>query len=65
VFVGWARQWCENSRPESERLKATTNSHSANQYRVNGVVSNMPEFNRSFSCKPGAAMVRQNMCRVW
>jgi putative endopeptidase len=64
-FLGWAQQWCENTRPEAERLKALTNGHSANQYRVNGVVSNMPEFQKAFSCKANAPMVRQNMCRVW
>ena len=65
VFLGWAQQWCESSRPEAERLKAATNSHSANPYRVNGVVSNMPEFRQAFSCKADAPMVRQNVCRVW
>jgi putative endopeptidase len=65
LFLGWGQQWCESSRPEAERLKAATNSHSANQYRVNGVVSNMPEFRKAFSCKADAPMVRQNACRVW
>src|SRR6185369_455208 len=35
VFLGWAQQWCENSRPDAERLKAATNPHAANLYRVN------------------------------
>jgi putative endopeptidase len=65
LFIGFAQQWCESSRPEAERLKAATNAHSANQYRVNGVVSNMPEFGRAFSCPADAPMVRQNACRVW
>jgi putative endopeptidase len=65
VFLGWAQQWCESSRPEAERLKAVTNPHSANQYRVNGVVSNMPEFQTAFSCRADSAMVRTTMCRVW
>jgi endothelin-converting enzyme/putative endopeptidase len=64
-FLGWGQQWCESSRPEAERQKAAANSHSANQYRVNGVVSNMPEFRKAFSCKADAPMVRQNVCRVW
>jgi endothelin-converting enzyme/putative endopeptidase len=32
---------------------------------VNGVVSNMPEFQKAFACKAGDAMVRPNACRVW
>ncbi len=65
VFLGWAQVWCENSRPEAERLKAATNPHAANKYRVNGPMSNMPEFQKAFACKAGAPMVRANQCRVW
>jgi endothelin-converting enzyme/putative endopeptidase len=65
LFLGWAQQWCESSRPEAERLKAETNPHAANRYRANGPVSNMPEFQKAFSCKANAPMVRPQACRVW
>jgi endothelin-converting enzyme/putative endopeptidase len=65
VFLGWGQVWCESRRPEYERLQAQTNPHSPGRYRVNGVVSNMPEFQKAFSCKPGAPMVRASACRVW
>jgi endothelin-converting enzyme/putative endopeptidase len=65
VFLGWAQVWCENARPEAERLKALTNPHSSNKYRVNGPVSNMPEFAKAFQCKANAPMVRPSACRVW
>jgi len=65
IFLGWAQMWCENTRPEAERLKAQTNPHASNKYRVNGPVSNMPEFAKAFQCKASAPMVRQNPCRVW
>ena len=65
VFLGWAQVWCENSRPEAERLKAATNPHSSNRYRVNGPLSNMPEFQKAFSCKADSPMVRTDACRVW
>ena len=65
VFMGFAQVWCENRRPEYERLQAQTNPHSPGRYRVNGVVSNMPEFQKAFSCKADAPMVRKNACRVW
>jgi putative endopeptidase len=64
-FIGYAQSWCTNQRPENMRLDALTDPHSPPRYRTNGVVSNMPEFQRAFSCKPGVAMVRQNACRVW
>ena len=65
VFLGWAQSWCENRRPEYERLQAQTNPHSPGRYRVNGVISNMPEFQQAFACKADAPMVRAKACRVW
>jgi putative endopeptidase len=65
VFLGWAQVWCESTRPEAERLKAATNPHSSNKYRVNGPVANMPEFQKAFACKANAPMVRPSACRVW
>lgn len=64
-FLGWGQGWCENTRPERARVLAQTNPHSPGRYRVNGVLSNMPEFRKAFSCKADAPMVRENMCRVW
>jgi putative endopeptidase len=65
VFLGWGQVWCENLRPEHARMQAQTNPHSPGHDRVNGVVSNMPEFQKAFACKAGQPMVRQNQCRVW
>ena len=64
-FVGWANVWCQNRSDEIARLLAQTDPHSPAQFRVNGVVSNMPEFRDAFQCKADAPMVRQNACRVW
>jgi endothelin-converting enzyme/putative endopeptidase len=65
LFLGWAQIWCMNATPEIERLMAQTNTHSPGRWRVNGVVSNMPEFQEAYSCKAGDAMVRPKPCRVW
>ena len=65
VLLGWGQVWCDNMRPEFARMLAQTNPHSPARERVNGVVSNMPEFQKAFSCKAGTPMVRQNQCRVW
>jgi putative endopeptidase len=64
-FLGFAQVWCENIRPEEARTRALIDPHSAARYRVNGVVSNMAEFQKAFACKPGDAMVRPSACRVW
>jgi putative endopeptidase len=65
VFMGWGQVWCENVRPERARMLAQINPHSPGHDRVNGVVSNMPEFQKAFACKADAPMVRKNQCRVW
>ncbi|MGD0669499.1 MAG: M13 family metallopeptidase [Bryobacteraceae bacterium] len=64
-FIGMAQWACGDERPASKRVHALTDPHSPNEYRINGVVSNMPEFAKAFSCKPGQPMVRANACRVW
>jgi len=66
-FVGFAQWACENDRPENARLRALTDPHSPAEYRINGVVVNMPEFSQAFSCKAGQPMVKpaDQVCRVW
>jgi len=64
-FVGMAQWACENQRPENLRVSAVTNPHSPGFARIDGVVSNMPEFAKAFGCKAGQPMVHAPMCRVW
>jgi putative endopeptidase len=64
-FVGNAQWACENRRPEYARMLAITDPHSPNRYRVNGLVVNMPEFERAFSCRLGQPMTKENRCRIW
>ena len=66
-FVGFAQWACANNRPEEMRVRAVTDPHSPAQYRINGVVVNMPEFSQAFSCKAGQPMVNapEKVCKVW
>ena len=66
-FVGFAQWDCSNDRPEDLRLRAMTNPHSSSQFRINGVVVNMPEYAHAFSCKAGQPMVNppEKLCKVW
>ena len=64
-FLGFGRVWCEKRRPEFERLMVTTNPHSPGRWRVNGVVQNMPEFQKAWGCKAGQPMASANACHVW
>ena len=64
-FIAYGESWCSNSTPQYRRMLVQTDPHSTPPARVNGVVSNMPEFQKAFGCKKGQPMVRENACRVW
>jgi putative endopeptidase len=66
-FLGFAQSWCANYRPEALRLLAATNPHSPPKYRVDGPLSNLPEFAAAFQCPAGSPMVRskEQRCEVW
>jgi putative endopeptidase len=64
-FLGYAQSNCENETDELLRLAAQTDPHSPAKFRVIGVVENMPEFQKAFSCRLGQPMVRKPACRVW
>jgi putative endopeptidase len=66
-FLGWAQVWAEKYTPESARLQAQSDPHPLSRFRVNGPLSNMPEFASAFQCKVGDAMVRstEQRCQIW
>jgi putative endopeptidase len=66
-FLGWAQIWRGLQRPEAELQRLKTDSHSPGKWRVNGPLSNMPEFREAFGCKEGDAEVRPaaQRARIW
>lgn len=64
-FVAYGTSWCEQYRPELARSVVLIDPHSIPELRVNNVISNMPEFQKAFSCKVGQPMVHVEQCRVW
>jgi len=66
-FLGYARGWATNTRPEFARLLVNVDPHPLPQFRVNGPLSNMPEFAKAFACKAGDPMVREekDRCQIW
>jgi endothelin-converting enzyme/putative endopeptidase len=64
-FIGMAQWACSNERPENERLQVATDPHSPDFERINGIVSNMPQFQKAFGCKVGQPMVHTPTCKVW
>lgn len=51
VFIGWAQGWNGKSRDEALRVQVSADPHSPRDFRVNGVVRNIPEFYEAFDVK--------------
>jgi putative endopeptidase len=66
-FLGYARGWADNIRPEFARLLTNVDPHPLPQFRVNGPLSNLPAFAQAFKCKQGDPMVRppSDRCAIW
>ena len=58
VFLAFAQAWRSRVRPEQERLRLLTDSHSPPRYRVQGPLANLPEFSRAFACPADARGMR-------
>lgn len=66
-FLGYAQSWCFKAREQYARMLVTLDPHSPPRFRVNGPLSNLPEFAQAFGCQAGSAMVRpaEQRCEVW
>jgi putative endopeptidase len=63
-FLSFAQVWRIKTRDETMRMRISTDPHSPEMYRVNGPLSNMPEFYKAFNIKPGNKMYRDDKDRV-
>jgi putative endopeptidase len=66
-FLAYARAWAGSIRPELSRVLVLQDPHPLAKFRVNGPLSNIPEFAQAFKCKEGDAMVRpqKDRCIIW
>ncbi|ORX98838.1 endothelin-converting enzyme 1 [Basidiobolus meristosporus CBS 931.73] len=63
-FYAYARIWRNLLRDKEASLRISTNVHSPGLWRVNGPLSNLPEFYSAFNVKPGDKMWRSEEDRV-
>ena len=52
-FLGWAQVWKGKYRPELMQMLLRSDPHSPPEYRVNGVLPNIPAFYEAFNVQPG------------
>ena len=66
-FIAWGQFRGDEMRIEQQRVMVQSDPHPMAKYRVNGPLSNLPEFQKAFQCKADAAMVRppDKRCEVW
>ena len=66
-FIGFGQAWRRKLRPETERTRTLTDTHSPAFWRVNGPLSNLKEFHDAWGCKDGDGMVREaaKRARIW
>jgi endothelin-converting enzyme/putative endopeptidase len=64
-FLGYGQGFCSSETPSYITDLIESGYHAPAKHRVNGIVSNMQEFQKAFSCAAGSKMVRRDPCRVW
>lgn len=66
-FIGWAQVWARKYRDDELRKRLVTDPHSPSEYRTNGIVRNMPQFQQAFDVKPGDKLYLppEQVVRIW
>ncbi|ARB93431.1 M13 family metallopeptidase [Legionella longbeachae] len=64
-FLATAHVWAMNIRPQQIRNQITTDPHPPAQYRVNGSLANIPQFQAAYHLSNDSPMVNKNRCVIW
>lgn len=67
ALLGWAQVWRREYRDEELRRRIATDPHSPAEYRVNGIVRNVPEFYEAFNVQEGDALYLppEERVKIW
>ncbi|MBT8284418.1 MAG: M13 family metallopeptidase [Flavobacteriaceae bacterium] len=67
VFIGYAQAWRSKARDEAVRVQINTDPHSPADFRVNGVVRNVPEFYSAFNIQEGDSLylAPEKRVKIW
>ena len=64
-YKHYAISWCEHTRDAAMRERLTSDPHSPERFRVNAVLSRVPEFRRLHGVKEGDAMWHPEPIDIW
>lgn len=66
-FISFARPWARSIKPAAAVQRIRTDPHSPTMYRVEGTLSNIPEFAEAFKCSPNAKLnpPQEKRCVFW
>ena len=63
-FLAYGYAWMVNIKDEALAAQIMTDVHAPAQFRINGPLSNMPEFYKAFNVKVGDKMFQPDLLRV-
>jgi putative endopeptidase len=63
-FLAYGYAWMINIKDEALASQIMTDVHAPAQFRINGPLSNIPEFYKAFNVKPGNKMYQTDSLRV-
>jgi putative endopeptidase len=66
-YIGWAQVWARKYRDDELLKRLMTDPHSPSEYRCNGIVRNMPAFQKAFGVQPGDGLhlPADQVVRIW
>ncbi|MDH5177480.1 MAG: M13 family metallopeptidase, partial [Gammaproteobacteria bacterium] len=66
-FIGWGQIWARKHREDDAIKRLKTDTHSPSEYRVNGILRNMPAFQQAFDVKAGDQLYLppDQIVRIW
>ncbi len=66
-FIGWSQVWARKYREDELRRRLLTDPHSPSEYRVNGIVRNLPAFVAAFGVAEGDGLflTAEEQVKIW
>ena len=66
-FLAWAQVWCSKNREDALVSRLKSDTHSPEQYRVNGIVANMDAWYEAFDVQPDDELyiAPEDRIRIW